>query len=65
MSGLPWSGKSQGILWLAWEIKKGLGKSGNLKIIGLAGSLQKIYFFCSRGEHTFCLFCSKGESTLS
>ena len=28
------SGKSQGILWMASEIEKGLGKSGNLKING-------------------------------
>ena len=28
------SGKSQRILWMASEIKKGLGKSGNLKING-------------------------------
>ena len=30
----PRSGKSQGILWMAMEIQKGLGKSGNLKING-------------------------------
>ena len=29
-----WSGKSEGIWWMAREIEKGLGKSGNLKING-------------------------------
>ena len=38
------SGKSQGILWIAREIRKGLEKSGNSKKkMAVAGSLQKNY----------------------
>ena len=29
--------------------------SGNLKTSGSGGSLQKIYFFCSRGERMYFL----------
>ena len=30
-------------------------KSGNLKIMAMAGSLQKIYLFCSKGEMYFLM----------
>ena len=43
------SGKSQGILWMAMEIKKRLGKSGNLKIDSY-GSLQKIIYSVQKGK---------------
>ena len=37
------SGKSLGILWMAKEIKKELGKSGNLKINGYGRQFKKSY----------------------
>ena len=47
-------GKSQGILLMAREFRKDFEreKSGNLK---MAGSLQKIDLFCSRGERMYFL----------
>ena len=35
-----------------WKVRE---KSGNLKIKGMAGSFQKIYLFCSRGERMYFL----------
>ena len=53
------SGKSQGILWKAREIQKGLRKSGKsqeiIKKMAMAGNYQKIYLFCSRGKRMYIL----------
>ena len=48
------SGKSQGILWMAREIRKGLEKSGNLKVNGYGRQSSENYF-CSRGERLYFL----------
>ena len=42
----------QGNLERIWKVKE---KSGNLKIIGMAGKLKKIYLFCARGENMYFL----------
>ena len=47
------SGKSQGICGWPGKVKE---MSGNLKINGYGGSLQKIYLFCSREERMYMYF---------
>ena len=42
----------QGNLERTWEVRE---KSGNLKKMAMAGSLQKIYLFCSTGERMYIL----------
>ena len=42
----------QGILERTWKVRE---KSGNLKIMAMAGNLQKIYLFYSRGESMYFL----------
>ena len=42
----------QGNLERTWKVRE---KSGNLKIMAMAGSLKKIYLFCSRGERMYIL----------
>ena len=53
------SGKSQGSLWMAREIKKGFGSKGKVREFkkkkNYGSSLQKIYLFCSRGESMYIL----------
>ena len=45
------SGKSQGILWMAREISKGLGKSGNWKILGYGRqSSENSFMLFKRGK---------------
>ena len=42
------SGKSRGILWMVREIKRGLGKSGNLKINGYGRQTSENLFLFKR-----------------
>ena len=48
------SGKSQGMLWMAREIWKGLGKSGNLKINGNGRQTsENLFILFKRGKMYF------------
>ena len=58
MKFFPGQGKSgnfvdgQGNLERTGKVRK---KSGNMKIMAMIGSLQKIYSFCPRGERVYFL----------
>ena len=53
----------QGNLENIWKVRE---KSGNFKINGyIAGSLQKIYLFCSRGERMYFLRGNRSPSPSS
>ena len=64
------SGKSWEILWMAREIKNGLGKSGKSQVkfeskLAVAGSHQKIYLIFSRGKMMYFLRGSLNPSPSS